>query len=265
MAAQPQTQSILGALAVGAAAGALAGVTLTLAWRSKAEAKKKKEYPPVDPSVEERLRAALVVPVVALPDAAGAAALASALLEGGLPVIEVVFRTAAAEEAVRRIAASEPEVLVGAGTILTKEQAQRAVDAGARFIVSPGLNPEVVQWCQERGVLVVPGVATPTEVEKAMRLGLSMLKFFPAEANGGVSALKAICAPYGKLTFMPTGGVSEQNLEKYLSLPQVACCGGTWMVPQDAIAQSNWRQIKELSQSACALANSVVAKKKSQK
>lgn len=174
----------------------------------------------------------------------------------------MVFRTACAEDALRRMAEAAPTALVGAGTILSPEQAQRAVAAGACFIVSPGLNPEVVQWCQANGVVVIPGVATPTEVEEAMRLGLDVLKFFPAEANGGVAALKAISGPYSKLTFMPTGGVNENNLEKYLSLPQVACCGGTWMVPQDLVAQRDWRKIKQLAQEAFALAQSIKRRSK---
>lgn len=246
-----------GAVALGAAAGALAGVGLVL-WQSKKSSVKK----PVDPSVMERLRNSLVVPVVSMQEASGAAALAQALVEGGLMAIEVVFRTACAEDALRRMAEAAPTALVGAGTILSPEQAQRAVAAGACFIVSPGLNPEVVQWCQANGVVVIPGVATPTEVEEAMRLGLDVLKFFPAEANGGVAALKAISGPYSKLTFMPTGGVNENNLEKYLSLPQVACCGGTWMVPQDLVAQGDWRKIKQLAQEAFALAQSIKRRSK---
>jgi len=180
-------------------------------------------------------------------------AIADALVKGGLPVVEVVFRTAAAEEALRRMSAV-PGALLGAGTILSPAQAAKAVAAGARFIVSPGLNPEVVNWCRSRSVPVIPGVATPSEVEAAMRLGLTTLKFFPAEANGGVAALKAICAPYSGLSFMPTGGVSEKNLESYLSIPQVVACGGTWMVPQDAVAKGDVGRVKELAESASALA-----------
>lgn len=202
----------------------------------------------------EKLKEVRVVPVVAVPNADVAEALAEALVAGGLPVIEVVFRTAAAEEALRRMARAVPQALLGAGTILSPAQAEQAVAAGAQFIVSPGLNPEVVTWCQRNGVPVVPGVATPTEVEAAMRLGLSFMKFFPAEANGGAAALKAICAPYSGLNFMPTGGVSEKNLGTYLSIPQVVAAGGTWMVPADAISSGDVNRIKELSTKASALA-----------
>eukprot|EP00913_Durusdinium_trenchii_P007224 g6792.t2 len=242
-------KSFPAAVALGAAAGALAGVGLVL-WQTKKPTKK-----PVDPSVMNRLRQSLV-------DASQAAAMVQALVEGGLTCVEVVFRTACAEEAVRRMVEAEPRALVGAGTILTPQQAERAVQAGARFIVSPGLNPEVVHWCHAHGVVVIPGVATPTEVETAMRLGLEVLKFFPAEANGGVAALKAIGGPYSKLTFMPTGGVNESNLEKYLSLPQVACCGGSWMLPQDVVAQGDWRKIKSFAQEAFQLAQSIKRKGK---
>ncbi|CAE7552710.1 eda [Symbiodinium natans] len=255
------SSAFLGAVAVGAAAGALAGVGLTLALRRPA-APRPRPGIKASAQVADKLKQALVVPVVAMQDASGAPALAAALMEGGLTAIEVVFRTAAAEEALRRMAAAEPSALVGAGTVLSAEQAKRAVSAGAQFIVSPGLNPEVVNWCLENGVAVIPGVATPTEVESAMRMGLSVLKFFPAEANGGVNTLKAISAPYGQITWMPTGGISEDNLEKYLMMPQVACCGGSWMVPQDAVAQGNWRYVKELSQRARQLAQSIALKKR---
>eukprot|EP00439_Symbiodinium_sp_Y106_P041916 s1035_g5.t1 len=262
MSSSSSSSAFLGAVAVGAAAGALAGVGLTLALSRRAGAPRPRPGIKATAQVSEKLKQALVVPVVAMQDASGAPALAAALIEGGLTAIEVVFRTAAAKEALRRMAAAEPTALVGAGTVLSVDQAKRAVSAGAQFIVSPGLNPEVVNWCLENGVAVIPGVATPTEVETALRLGLSVLKFFPAEANGGVNALKAISAPYGQITWMPTGGVSEENLEKYLMVPQVACCGGSWMVPQDAVAQGNWRYVKELSQRARQLAQSIALKKR---
>lgn len=262
MSSSSSSSAFLGAVAVGAAAGALAGVGLTLALSRRTGAPRPRPGIKATAQAAEKLKQALVVPVVAMQDASGAPALAAALIEGGLTAIEVVFRTAAAEEALRRMAAAEPTALVGAGTVLSVDQAKRAVSAGAQFIVSPGLNPEVVNWCLETGVAVIPGVATPTEVETALRLGLSVLKFFPAEANGGVNALKAISAPYGQISWMPTGGVSEDNLEKYLMVPQVACCGGSWMVPQDAVAQGNWRYVKELSQRARQLTQSIALKKR---
>mmetsp|Transcript_48905 Transcript_48905/g.116249 ORF Transcript_48905/g.116249 Transcript_48905/m.116249 type:complete len:256 (-) Transcript_48905:120-887(-) len=204
--------------------------------------------------VMSKLEQAKVVPVVAVPAAEKAVKLAEALVAGGLDVIEVVFRTAAAEESIRLIAANVPSVLVGAGTVLSPEQADIAVRAGARFIVSPGLNPEVVEWCRAKGVPVLPGVATPTEVEAAMRLGLKNMKFFPAETNGGAAALKAICAPYAGLRFMPTGGVTEKNLASYLSMPQVVAIGGTWMVPAQAVEAGDFAKIQSLAESAAALA-----------
>eukprot|EP00931_Biecheleriopsis_adriatica_P062146 TRINITY_DN37420_c0_g1_i1.p1 TRINITY_DN37420_c0_g1~~TRINITY_DN37420_c0_g1_i1.p1 ORF type:complete len:582 (-),score=150.69 TRINITY_DN37420_c0_g1_i1:85-1602(-) len=194
---------------------------------------------------------------MAVPDASNVAPLATALVDGGLSVLEVVFRTEAAEEALRRMSAEEPRVLLGAGTILNTEQAANAVAAGAKFIVSPGLNPEVVDWCLARAIPVIPGVATPSEVEQAMRQGLTTLKFFPAEANGGPAALKAMCAPFPGLTFMPTGGVTEQNLKAYLTLKQVVAVGGTWMVPQDAIASGNAELLRSLARSAIQAAQGV--------
>ena len=191
-----------------------------------------------------------IVPVVAIEDAGDAVALANALVEGGLPVAEITFRTAAAEEAIKRIAAEVPDLLLGAGTVLSVEQAEKAVAAGAGFIVSPGCNPAVVAWCQDKGVPITPGVATPTDIEAALGMGLRVLKFFPAGAYGGIGTLKAMSAPYGMVRFIPTGGVSAANLNEYLSFAKVLACGGSWMVKSDLISAGNFAKIVELTRDA---------------
>ena len=191
-----------------------------------------------------------IVPVVVLQDAAKAEPLAEALCKGGLACAEVTFRTDAAEESIRIMSEKFPEMLVGAGTVLTTEQADRAVKAGAKFIVSPGLNPEVVKWCQAHEVPVIPGIVTPTEMEQAIGLGLTMVKFFPAEAAGGVKMIKALSAPYGNVRFMPTGGISPANMEDYLSFPKVFACGGSWMVKKDLIQAGAFDRITELCRQA---------------
>ncbi len=194
-----------------------------------------------------------IVPVIAINDAADAVPLAKALIEGGLPCAEVTFRTAAAADAIKAMSDAFPEMVVGAGTVLTTEQVDRAVAAGAKFIVSPGLNPTTVKYCQEIGVPVCPGTANPSDIEVALSLGLKTVKFFPAEAAGGLKYIKSIAAPYGDVTFMPTGGVSEKNLLDYLSFKKIICCGGSWMVPGDAIKDKDWDRIKALTASAVQL------------
>ena len=191
-----------------------------------------------------------IVPVIAIDDADKAVPLAKALVRGGLPAAEVTYRTAAAEEAIRRIVAEVPEMLVGAGTVLTKEQADRAIAAGVKFIVSPGFNPEITKYVIEKGMLMMPGTATPGEMEQAMAMGLSVVKFFPAEQNGGVAKLKAVAGPYGNLRWMPTGGINEKNLMDYLSFNKIIACGGTWMVKKDLIAAENWEEIERLTRQA---------------
>ena len=176
-----------------------------------------------------------IVPVVALDDAADALPLGAALKKGGVSAIEVTFRTAAAADAIRLLTREMPELLVGAGTVLTKEQADAAIEAGAKFIVSPGFQPELVSYVLSKGVPMCPGTATPGEMEQAMALGLSAVKFFPAEQNGGAPMLKALSAPYRDLLFMPTGGVKLENLRNYLALDQVFACGGTWLATKDDI------------------------------
>ena len=191
-----------------------------------------------------------IVPVIAIEDADKAVPLARALAEGGLPAAEVTFRTAAGEEAIRRIAAEVPDVLVGAGTVLTKEQGDRALDAGAKFIVSPGFNPEIVKYGISKGALMLPGTATGGEMEQAMALGLEVVKFFPAEQNGGVEKLKALAGPYRNLRWMPTGGVNTKNMLDYLSFDQIVACGGTWMVKKDLIEGERWEEITRICKDA---------------
>ena len=191
-----------------------------------------------------------IVPVIAMEDAAKAPDLARALLVGGIPCAEVTFRTAAGEAAIRAMAAEVPEILVGAGTVLSVEQAKRAIAAGAKFIVSPGFNPEVVGYCVEQGVLIIPGCATPSEMEKAMTFGLSLLKFFPAEQAGGLRYLKAVCAPYTNLRFIPTGGIGPNNLAEYLAFPKVLACGGSWMAPKALIDAGEFDEITALCKAA---------------
>ena len=171
-----------------------------------------------------------IVPVIALDHVEDAAPLAKALINGGLPCAEVTFRTDAAEESIRIMSEQFPEMLVGAGTVLTTEQVDRAVNAGAKFIVSPGLNPKVVKYCVEKGIPVTPGCANPSDVEVAIELGLEVVKFFPAEALGGIKMLKALSGPFPQVKFMPTGGISESNYKNYLELENVFCVGGSWML-----------------------------------
>ena len=198
-----------------------------------------------------------IVPVVVLQDAAKAEPLAEALCKGGLACAEVTFRTDAAEESIRIMSEKFPEMLVGAGTVLTIEQADRAVKAGAKFIVSPGLNPEVVKWCQAHEVPVIPGIVTPTEMEQAIGLGLTMVKFFPAEAAGGLKAIKAMAAPYTGIKFMPTGGINAKNLEDYLSFDKIICCGGSWMVKGDLVKAGKFDEIQKMTADAAALVKKI--------
>jgi 2-dehydro-3-deoxyphosphogluconate aldolase/(4S)-4-hydroxy-2-oxoglutarate aldolase len=191
-----------------------------------------------------------VVPVVKIEQADYAVPLGNALIAGGLPCAEITFRTAAAEEAIRRIASELPEIAIGAGTVLSVEQAEKAVAAGARYIVSPGFDPKVVDWCLTHDVAVTPGVATPTEINMALDKGLNILKFFPAEALGGVKTLKAIAAPYGGVKFIPTGGVNPKNLADYLSLPAVHTCGGSWLVTSKLISAGEFAEITRLAKEA---------------
>lgn len=191
-----------------------------------------------------------IIPVIAIDDAEQAVPLARALVAGGLPAAEVTFRTAAGEEAIRRISAEVPEMLVGAGTVLTKEQADRAIAAGSKFVVSPGFNPEITRYVIDKGVLMMPGTATPGEMEQAMSMGLNVLKFFPAEQNGGVAKLKALAGPYTNLRWMPTGGVNTKNMMDYLNFDRIVACGGTWMVKKDLIDGQKWDEITAICKEA---------------
>ncbi len=198
-----------------------------------------------------------IVPVVVLQDAKDAEPLAEALIAGGLPVAEVTFRTDAAEESIRIMSRTHPEMLVGAGTVLTVEQVDRAVEAGAKFIVSPGFDPEIVDHCLENSIPVFPGIVTPTEAAQAVKRGLKIVKFFPAEQFGGVSTIKAISAPYTQLKFMPTGGVNAKNLRNYLECSKVVACGGSWMVKADLIKAGDFAKIREMTAEAAALVKTI--------
>ncbi len=200
----------------------------------------------------EACRQHRLVPVIAIKEADAAAELAAALAGGGLPIVEITMRTEAAPAAMSKIAASGAKVTLMAGTVTTPEQAKIAVDSGAELIISPGLNTRVVEWCLKQDVPVVPGVCTPTEIETARNYGLKYLKFFPAEAYGGVRTLKALQDVYGAFSFMPTGGVNVQNLGDYLKLPIVLACGGSWMAPSDLINQRKFESIQALVKEAVA-------------
>ena len=198
----------------------------------------------------ERLRNAGVVPVVVLERAEDALPAARAMLAGGVDVMEITFRTAAAAEAIRNVAAECPEMLVGAGTVLTVEQCEKAVALGAKFIVSPGFDAEIVDWCVERGVAVAPGCVTPTEIMAALKRGLSVVKFFPAGIYGGLKAMKALAAPFGQVKFIPTGGVSADNLAEYAAAPFVCAVGGSWLCPKKEIAAGNFEAVERLCREA---------------
>ncbi len=191
-----------------------------------------------------------IIPVVVLNDAKDAAPLAKALCEGGLPCAEVTFRTDAAEESIRIMAEQFPQMLVGAGTVLTTEQVDRAVAAGAKFIVSPGLNPKVVKYCVDKGIPVTPGTCNPSDVEQAIELGLDVVKFFPAEAAGGLKMIKAMAAPYVGMKFMPTGGINAGNVRDYLAYDRILACGGSWMVSGKMVEAGEFDKIKEMTAEA---------------
>jgi 2-dehydro-3-deoxyphosphogluconate aldolase/(4S)-4-hydroxy-2-oxoglutarate aldolase len=203
--------------------------------------------------VEQRLRAAGVVPVVELPEAGLAVPLAEALLAGGLSCVEITFRTPAAREGLAAIRRAHSEILLGAGTVLDEEQVDAAVEAGADFAVAPGTSPEVVRAALDRGLPMLPGTCTPSDIEAARRLGLRLLKFFPAGPLGGADYLRALCAPYRDVRFVPTGGVTESTLPAYLALPQVVACGGSWMVKPDVVRARRWDEITSLAAAAAAL------------
>ena len=207
--------------------------------------------------VLERLGKIGIVPVLVLEDAKDAYNLGRALMEGGLPCAEVTFRTEAAEESIRILSRTYPEMLLGAGTVLTIEQVDRAVKAGASFIVSPGTNPAVIEYCVKKNIPIVPGTCTPSNVETCLKYGLELVKFFPAEPCGGLDFIKAIAAPYTGVKFMPTGGINAVNVKEYLKYDRILACGGSWMVKKDLIKAGDFDTIKELTQEAAAIVKEI--------
>ena len=195
--------------------------------------------------VLEQIQEIGIVPVVVLNDAKDAEPLAKALCDGGLACAEVTFRTAAAEESIRIMSEKFPDMLVGAGTVLTTEQVDRAVAAGAKFIVSPGLNPRIVKYCVDKGILITPGCANPSDIEQALEQGLEVVKFFPAEAAGGLKMIKAMAAPYVGVKFMPTGGINQNNVREYLAYDRILACGGSWMVKSDLVDAGKFDEIEK--------------------
>jgi 2-dehydro-3-deoxyphosphogluconate aldolase/(4S)-4-hydroxy-2-oxoglutarate aldolase len=200
-----------------------------------------------------QLKKLRIIPVIAIENASDAEPMADALAAGGLPVAEITFRTSAAEEAIRRVAGRD-DFLVGAGTVLSVETAQRAVDSGAKFLVSPGFSPKVVGWCLKHQVPIAPGIATPTEIEMALDHGLTVVKYFPAESLGGLKMLKAIAAPYSMMRFIPTGGISPENLASYLAFSPVVACGGSWMATKEMLSAGRFDRIAELTREAVNIA-----------
>lgn len=198
-----------------------------------------------------------IIPVVVIEDAKDAEPLGRALVEGGLPCAEVTFRTEAAEEAIRIMCEKFPDMLVGAGTVLTIEQVDRAVAAGAKFIVSPGINPKVVEYCVNKNIPITPGTCTPSNIETAIEYDLDVVKFFPAEASGGLRYIKAIAAPYTGMRFMPTGGINENNIREYLAYDRVIACGGSWMVKSELIKSGNFNKIMELTKEAVTIVSEI--------
>ena len=201
-------------------------------------------------AVLEQIRKIGIVPVIKLDRASDAVPLAKALIEGGLACAEVTFRTNAAEESIRNISEKFPDMLVGAGTVLTIDQLNRAIGAGAKFVVSPGFNPEIVEACIDKGIPVAPGCSGPSDIEAALALGLKTVKFFPSENLGGIAMIKALAAPYVDITFIPTGGVNAKNINDYLSFPKVIACGGSWMVDAKLIEAGNFAEITRLTNEA---------------
>ncbi len=205
----------------------------------------------------KRLQTIGIVPVVVLNDAGDALPLGEKLMAGGLPCAEVTFRTDAAEESIRRMAKAYPDMIIGAGTVLTIEQADRAIDAGATFVVSPGFNPRVTEHVLKKGVPMTPGVCTPTEIEAAMELGLDVLKFFPAEPSGGLKMIKALAAAYVNLRFMPTGGINAANVRDYLAYDRIVACGGSWMVSGSLVKEGKFDEIERLVREAAGIAREI--------
>jgi 2-dehydro-3-deoxyphosphogluconate aldolase / (4S)-4-hydroxy-2-oxoglutarate aldolase len=190
-----------------------------------------------------------VVPIISIDDATGASPLGDALVAGGLPIVEITFRTEAAEASIRTLA-RRGDLLVGAGTVLNPDTAKRAVDAGASFLVTPGFNPKTVRWCVDNGVAIVPGTSTPTDLEMALDHGVSVVKFFPAEVLGGVKTLKVLSGPFGMMRFVPTGGITAEQMEQYLAFPKVVAVGGSWMASKELLAAKRFDEVTRLTRDA---------------
>ena len=204
-------------------------------------------------TIAQQLAEIKVIPVIAIDRAEDIIPLGKALADNGLPAAEITFRSDAAVEAIRLLREAQPDMLIGAGTVLNREQAQAAKDAGATFVVSPGFNPNTVKACREIGIDIVPGVNNPSAVEAAIEMGLTTLKFFPAEASGGINMLKSLLGPYTQIQFMPTGGISTSNVNDYLAIDRVIACGGTWMVDKTLINEGRWDDIGRLAREAADL------------
>lgn len=207
--------------------------------------------------VNERLKEIGIVPVVVINDIEDALPLAEALVNGGLPCAEITFRTEAAARAIQIMSEAYPDLLVGAGTVLTKEQVDTAIESGAKFIVSPGLNPNIVSYVLEKGIPMVPGTCTPSDIERALELGLTEVKFFPAEASGGLNMIKALSGPYVNVSFMPTGGLNTSNVRDYLANPKIFCCGGTWIAKADLLKEKKFDEIERLVKEAAQIVKEV--------
>jgi 2-dehydro-3-deoxyphosphogluconate aldolase/(4S)-4-hydroxy-2-oxoglutarate aldolase len=207
------------------------------------------------PTINEQLKTLKIIPVIALDNAEDIIPLGKVLSDNGLPAAEITFRSAAAVDAIRLLRESQPHMLIGAGTILNRQQVKEAKEAGATFIVSPGFNPNTVKACQDMGITIIPGVNNPSTVEAALEMGITTLKFFPAEASGGINMVKSLVAPYGDIKLMPTGGITVNNIKNYLSIPQVLACGGTWMVDKKLIESRDWDTIARLTREVVELVN----------
>lgn len=203
--------------------------------------------------IKQQIKALKIIPVIAIDNVEDIIPLGKVLVENGLPVAEITFRSDAAEEAIRLLRESQPEMLIGAGTVLNRAQVIAAKEAGATFIVSPGFNPNTVRACQELGIEIIPGVNNPSAVEAALEMGLTTMKFFPAEPSGGISMVKSLLAPYTDLELMPTGGIKPSNVNDYLAIPRVIACGGTWMVEKSLIENGEWEELARLTREAVAL------------
>lgn len=204
-----------------------------------------------------RLRDLKIIPVIALERAEDALPLGQALTLGGIPAAEITFRSPAAEDAIRRLRDAFPEMLIGAGTVLNAAQVKAAQNAGADFIVSPGFNPNTVRACEDAGLPIIPGINNPTAIEAALEMGISTVKFFPAEASGGIQMLKALLAPYAMLRVMPTGGINAANIRDYLAIPQVMACGGSWMVDKSLLAARDWAGVTRLTRDAMQIIHNI--------